>query len=115
MVYFNHDEGAVSTGVNIKIRTRKEVKIMKYEFSNHEYLCSHMENPRGRGHWAFLIKNAVVENISPEVFIDKVSKFKTDTIFWVPGVWTLSEAKKRAKVMLEANAVPEFTTIYVAP
>lgn len=87
----------------------------KYEFSNYDYIREHGTTPRGTGHWAFIIKNATVEGISPETFIDKVSKFQTNTIFWVSGVWTLSEAKKRAKVMLEANAVPEFTTIYVAP
>lgn len=88
---------------------------MKYEFSNHEYLKSHGKAPRGTGHWAFLIKNAKVPGITPEVFLDQVSSLRTDTIFWVPGVWTLAEAKKRAAVLLQANAVPAHTTIYVAP
>lgn len=86
-----------------------------YEFSNHEYLKSHGKAPGGIGHWAFLIKNAQVPGISPDVFLDQVSATRTDTIFWVPGSWSLTEAKKRATVLLAASAVPEFTTIYVAP
>lgn len=86
----------------------------KYEFSNWEYEKAHGKAPRGTGHWAFVLKNAAVEGISPETFIDQVSAYRKDTIFWVPGVWTLSEAKKRAAVMLEANAVPFGTTVYVA-
>lgn len=87
----------------------------KYEFSNYEFLASHGKNPKGTGHWAFLLKNASVDGISPEMFLDKVSALRTDTIFWVPGVWTLTEAKKRAAVMLEAHAVPFGVTVYVAP
>ena len=88
----------------------------KYEFSNSEYLYSHAgKNPKGSGHWAFVLKNAQVDGIAPEVFLDRVSSYRTDTIFWVPGVWTLTEAKKRAAVMLEACAVPFGTTVYVAP
>lgn len=86
----------------------------KYTFSNVAYEMEHGKAPKGTGHWAFVIENAVVESISPEVFIDRVNAYQKDTIFWVPGVWTLSEAKKRAAVMLSANAIPE-TTIYVAP
>ena len=86
----------------------------KYEFSNREYEAAHGKAPRGTGHWAFLLKNAAVEGIAPETFIDQVSTYRKDTIFWVPGVWTLSEAKKRAAVMLEANVVPFGTTVYVA-
>lgn len=86
----------------------------KYDFSNHDYLSAHGKNPRGTGHWAFVLKNATVEGIAPETYIDQVSSYRKDTIFWVPGVWSLSEAKKRAAVMLEANAVPFGTTVYVA-
>lgn len=88
---------------------------MKYEFSNWEYLKAHGTNPKGTGHWAFIIENAEVKDISPETFIDRVGTYRKDTIFWVPGVWTLTEAKKRATVMLAANAVPSGETIYVAP
>ena len=88
---------------------------MKYSFSNHDYITSHGKAPKGTGHWAFVIENAQLPEISPEVFLDKVNAYRTDTVFWVPGVWTLTEAKKRAAVMLAANAVPEGTTIYVAP
>ena len=88
---------------------------MKYEFSNNEYIKSTGKAPRGTGHWAFIIKNAEVKDIAPETYIDQVSSYRKDTIFWVPGSWTLTEAKKRASVMLAANAVPEFTTVYVAP
>lgn len=50
MVYFNHDEGAVSTGVNIKIRTRKEVKIMKKNYDLYAELvkCGFAE---GKSRW----------------------------------------------------------------
>lgn len=89
--------------------------MIKYEFSNHEYICSHGKNPKGTGHWAFVLKNASVEGIAPETFIDRISDYHTDTIFWVPGIWTLSEAKKRAAVLLAANAIPAGTTVYVAP
>ena len=88
---------------------------MKYNFSTREYQMSHCKAPKGTGHWAFIIKNAVVEGISPETFIDQVDQYRKDTIFWVPGVWTLTEAKKRASIMLEANGVPQFATIQVAP
>lgn len=81
----------------------------KYSFSNWEYMKDHGKAPKGTGHWAFIIQNAKVEGIAPETFIDG-----KDTVFWVPGVWTLTEAKKRARVLLEANAVPA-TEIYVAP
>lgn len=86
----------------------------KYNFSDMAYVMAHGKAPRGSGHWAFVLENAVVEGISPETYIDQVSSLRRDTIFWVPGVWTLSEAKKRAAVMLEANAVPFGTTVYVA-
>lgn len=86
----------------------------KYEFSNWEYMKSHGKNPKGTGHWAFVIKNAILPEIAPEVYLEKVNAYQTDTIFWVPGVWTLTEAKKRAAVMLEANAVPFGVTVYVA-
>ena len=88
---------------------------MKYEFSNREYRKSHGANPRGAGSWAFTLKNASIEGIAPEVFIERVSDRRTDTTFWVPGIWTLTEAKKRAEIMLESNGVPRGTVIYVAP
>ena len=87
----------------------------KYEFSNSEYLMEHGKAPKGTGHWAFVLKNAHVQDLAPEVMFEQVSAFREDTIFWVPGVWTLAEAKKRAAVMLEACAVPFGTTVYVAP
>ena len=87
----------------------------KYDFSNYDYVRSHGKTPKGTGHWAFVLENAVVEGIAPETYIDQISSHRKDTIFWVPGVWTLAEAKKRASVMLAANAVPEGTTIVVAP
>ena len=87
---------------------------MKYNFSNNAYINEHGKAPKGTGHWAFIVENAKLEEISPEVYLDQVSAYQTDTVFWVPGVWTLSEAKKRAIVMLAANAVPE-CTVYVAP
>ena len=87
----------------------------KYEFSNWEYLKVHGKAPRGTGHWAFVLKNAAVESISPETFIDQVSTYRKDTVFWVPGVWTLTEAKRRAAVLLEANAIPFGITVEVAP
>lgn len=87
----------------------------KYNFSNHEYLFAHGKAPKGTGHWAFIIENATVEGIATEMYLDKRSAYRTDTIFWVSGVWTLTEAKKRAAIMLEANAVPFGTTIEVAP
>jgi len=86
----------------------------RYEFSNREYVLAHGKAPRGTGHWAFILKNAAVEGIAPETFIDQISAYQRDTIFWVPGVWTLAEAKKRAAVMLEANAIPFGVTVYVA-
>ncbi len=86
----------------------------RYHFSNNAYIASHGKAPRGTGHWAFLIENATVEIPVPEVYYDKVSAYQTDTIFWVPGVWTLTEAKKRAAVILGGNRVPE-CTVYVAP
>ena len=87
----------------------------KYDFSNDVYIRSHGKAPKGIGHWAFLLENAAVKGISPETCIDRVSAVRNDTIFWVPGVWTLTEAKKRAAVMLSANAVPPGITVYVAP
>lgn len=87
----------------------------KYEFSNHDYINAHGVAPRGTGHWAFVVKNVTLENISAEVYIERISSYRKDTIFWVPGFWTLTEAKKRAAVMLEANAVPFGTEIEVAP
>lgn len=84
----------------------------KYTFSNREYLLSHGKAPRGTGHWAFIVDGAV-EDIAPEAYVD-VYRMKSFTTFWVPGVWTLTEAKRRAAVMLAANAIPA-TTIYVAP
>lgn len=86
----------------------------KYDFSNHDYLAAHGKAPRGTGHWAFVLKNAAVEGIAPETYVERVSSYRRDTVFWVPGVWTLSEAKKRAAVLLEANGVPFGTTVYVA-
>lgn len=86
----------------------------KYNFSNYEYLKAHGKNPKGTGHWAFIIENATVEGISPECFYEQVDAYRTDTIFWVPGVWTLTEAKRRAAVLLSASAVPEGITVYIA-
>lgn len=89
-----------------------------YEFSNRDYVLSHGKAPRGAGHWAFTLKNTVVEGIAPETpdtFIEQVSPTRMDTTFWIPGVWTLSEAKRRASVFLAAHAVPAGTTVYVAP
>lgn len=88
---------------------------MKYNFSNYEYMKSTGKNPKGTGHWAFGIVNATVEGIAPEMFVEQVSTYRKDTIFWVPGVCTLGEAKKKAKVFLEAAGVPETASIYVAP
>lgn len=87
----------------------------KYEFSNWEYEKSHGISPKGYGHWAFILKNARIEDISPEHFVENVSPARYNTTFWVPGFWTLTEAKKRAAVMLAANAVPAGTVVYVAP
>ena len=86
----------------------------RYSFSNFEYMKEHGTNPKGTGHWAFIIKDAAVEGIAPETHIDRCG-YKVETIFWVPGVWTLTEAKKRAAVILAANAVPEYAEIEVAP
>lgn len=86
-----------------------------YEFSNSAYINSWGKAPKGTGHWAFEIENAELPEIAPEVDIRKVSAYQKNTIFWVPGVWTLTEAKKRAAVMLAANGVPFGTTVYVAP
>ena len=88
---------------------------MKYNFSNFEYRKAHGKAPKGTGHWAFIIENATVDLQVPEVFHDKVSNFRTDTIFWVPGVWTLTEAKKRAAVILAAHAVPAGIEVEIAP
>lgn len=87
----------------------------KYIFSNHQYIREHGKAPKGTGHWAFIIENATVEGIAPETYLEKRSSYRTDTIFWVSGVWTLAEAKKRATIMLAANAVPFGTEIEVAP
>lgn len=86
-----------------------------YEFSNHEYLCSHGRAPRGTGHWAFEIHSAKLPEIAPEVFLDAVSSYRTDTIFWVPGVCTLTEAKKKATALAAAAGVPAGTILFVAP
>ena len=88
--------------------------MQRYQFSDREYVMAHGKSPRGTGHWAFILKNATVEGIAPETFIDQVSSVQKDTIFWVPGVWTLTEAKKRATVLLAASAVPAGTIVYVA-
>ena len=48
---------------------------------------------------------AELPNIAPETYVDRLPFNVPMTIFWVPGVWTLTEAKKRAAVMLEACAV----------
>ena len=87
----------------------------KYEFYNGDYIMAWGKAPKGTGHWAFEIENAELPEIAPEVAIRKVSAYQKNTIFWVPGVWTLTEAKKRAAVMLEANGVPFGTTVCVAP
>lgn len=86
-----------------------------YEFTNSSYLRSHGKAPRGTGHWAFEIHNAKLPGIAPEVFLDRIAAFRTDTIFWVPGVCTLTEAKKKAAEMAAAAGVPAGTTLYVAP
>ena len=86
-----------------------------YNFSNNAYVRSHGKAPRGTGHWAFCIKNAAIDGIAPETFIDQVDAYRKDTIFWAPGVWTLSEAKKKASALLKAAGVPAGTTIHVAP
>lgn len=88
---------------------------MKYNFYSSAYRREHGKAPKGTGHWAFIIENATVEGISPETYIDRVSSYRTDTIFWVPGVWTLTEAKKRASVLLAASAVPTWAVIDIAP
>ena len=87
----------------------------KYEFGNGEYLREHGKAPKGTGHWAFIVENAALPEIATEVSICHTGPLSYETIFWVPGVWTLAEAKKRAAVMLEACAVPFGTTVYVAP
>lgn len=87
----------------------------KYDFSNYDYVRSHGKTPKGTGHWAFVLENAVVEGIAPETYIDQISSHRKDTIFWVPGVWTLSEAKKKAAALMEAAGVPYGITVYVAP
>ena len=88
--------------------------MVHYEFSNADYYRTHGKNPRGTGHWAFCIKNADLDIHVPETFHERVHEYRTDTIFWVPGVWTLAEAKKRARVILSANAVPP-CVVCVAP
>lgn len=88
---------------------------MKYFFSDTEYVRSHMRKPKGTGHWAFVIKNTALPNIATETYVEQVDNSRTDTIFWVSGTWTLTEAKKRASVLLAANAVPTGKTIYIAP
>lgn len=86
-----------------------------YYFSNYAYLKDHGKAPRGTGHWAFLIENAVISDIAPETFIDEVNAYQKDTIFWVPGVMSLSEAKKAASKMLRRCNVPTYVTVYIAP
>lgn len=87
----------------------------KYDFSTYAYLAAHGKAPKGTGHWAFTIDGAELPNIAPETYVDRLPFNVPMTVFWVPGVWTLTEAKKRAAVMLEACAVPFGTTIEVAP
>lgn len=87
----------------------------KYYFSSWEYQKSHGKTPRGTGHWAFIIQNARIEGISTEVFFDKINAYRTDTIFWVPGICTLTEAKKKASKMMEVNGIPDWANIDIAP
>ena len=87
---------------------------MKYEFSNSEYIKAHGESPRGTGHWAFEIKNAEIPEILGEGFIE-FDGSKMNTIFWVSGFRTLSEAKKEAAKMLTECNVRKDVTVYVAP
>lgn len=89
-------------------------KIHGYNFSNHEYLKAHGKAPKGTGHWAFMIEGGAVENIAPETFIEREG-LKTTTTFWVPGVWTLREAEKRAAIMAAEHEVPAYVDIEVAP
>ena len=87
---------------------------MKYEVSNYEYMKSHFKAPRGTGHWAFTIYGGCVENIAPETFCEKDYEGERTT-FWVPGVMTLSEAKKKACDICAEHDIPRTVTIYVAP
>lgn len=81
----------------------------KYNFSTRAYIGAHGRAPRGKGYWGFILKNKHVKGL-PDAFVHG-----SDTTFWVPGCWTLTEAKKRARIVLEANAVDFDATVEVAP
>ena len=87
-----------------------------YHFNTSFYFSEHGKSPRGTGHWAFIIENAKLPGIAPETYVDDALPFNPpQTTFWVPGVWTLSEAKRRAAAILAANAVPVYAEISIAP
>lgn len=88
---------------------------MKYSFGKSAYRLAHGKDPKGAGHWAFAVHGAKLPDIAPETFVDDLPFNVPMTIFWVPGVWTLTEAKRRASAMLAANAVPEWAHIEIAP
>ena len=85
-----------------------------YKFSDRLYKLEHFKAPRGSGHWAFLIMRPY-KGISPEQCIFTDVKNEISTVFWIPGSWTLTEAKREAKKLLKAAGVPDVMTIYVAP
>lgn len=88
---------------------------MKYNFDSTAYRRENGIVPRGKGHWAFIVRGASLPDIAPETSIERDCIGVPDTLFWIPGVWSLTEAKKRASIMLAANAVPEWAEIEIAP
>lgn len=88
---------------------------MKYTFDSTVYVCEYGKAPRGTGHWAFIVRGASLPEIAPEAVVDRDYVGNAKTIFWVPGVWTLTEAKRRASVLLAACNVPDWAEIDIAP
>lgn len=88
---------------------------MKYTFDKSTYRLAHGKDPKGTAHWAFTVVGAKIPGIAPEAYVDDPPFNVPQTTFWVPGVWTLTDAKKRATAILAANAVPEWAEIEIAP
>lgn len=82
-------------------------------FSNTEYVSNHGVNPRGLGHWAFIVRvkdeDLTTHNCPLEHY--KYNNF-AHSIIWASGVMTLTDAKKEIKNWL--NTIHYDGVVYVA-
>lgn len=73
----------------------------KIRIETNTYLRSHGRTPKGRGYWGFIVMDG---------YPSPVREYEK---FFVPGSWTLTEAKARARAIVRERYSFELGTGYL--